>query len=231
MGQIISLASIVAGARQHINDGIAHHLYVDELSDVIDGFSTYYYLTNRNLVDKTTDGAPMDPTVTVNNVVVPAMFDKVNGKVTFTTAPSAGDLVMVTYYFELMTDAEYVEYAQNLQTFFGFPFTSNASGQWSGIGDTSSTITTLYADAAKKFVASAAADQMANLTGWWYRANDGDKSFDKGEVSQHFKEMAINLKNEAEFARDGIYTRQGSAEAPASGIGRMKPLFNPQPRR
>ena len=72
---------------------------------------------------------------------------------------------------------------------------------------------------------------MANLTGWWYRANDGDKSFDKGEVSQHFKEMAINLKNEAEFARDGIYTRQGSAEAPASGIGRMKPLFNPQPRR
>src|SRR5271157_892555 len=123
MGQIISLSSIVAGARQHINDSLAHHLYVDELSDQIDGFSNYYWLTNRNIVDKTNDGSPMDPVVTINNVVVSATFDKVNGKVTFLTAPSAGDIVIVTYYFVLMTDAEYVEYAQNLQNFLGIAVT------------------------------------------------------------------------------------------------------------
>lgn len=230
MGAIISLSDIVAGARQHINDGIAHHLYEDEISDQIDGYSKSYILTNRNLVN-IASGAPLNPTAIVNNVVVAATFDLVNGIITFSIVPNAGDVVKLRFYFELMSDAEYVEYAQGLQTFLGFPFTTNASGRWSGIADITSSISTLFTDAVTNFVASKAAGQMANLSGWWYRANDGDKSFDKAAVSAHFKDMAIDLKNEAEFARDGIYTRQGSAEAPASGVSRMRPLFNPQPLR
>jgi hypothetical protein len=230
--EILALSDLIAGARQHINDALDHHLYSDELSDLIDGVSLVYYLTNRNLVDKANDGAPLDPLVRVNNVVlVGATFDKQNGILTFPTAPNQGDLVVAQYYFELMTDDEYVTYAQGLQNFLGFAVTSNTSGRWTGPTDNSSTIPTLYTDAAVNFVASKAADQMANLSGWWYRANDGDKSFDKGAVSQHFKEMAINLKNEAEFSRDGVYTRQGRREAPAWGQSNLRPQIDPQPRR
>jgi hypothetical protein len=226
----VSLANIIQGARQLINDRLFHHFYNDELSDIIDGQSNQYALTNRNIVD-VTDGAPLDPVVTVNNVAATATFDKTNGIITFAAAPNQGDVVVAQYYLELMTDAEYVSFANTMEGFLGFAITTNTDGRFTTITDGSSAITTNYTDACSNFVAAKAAEQMANLTGWWYRANDGDKSFDKAAVSAHFKAMATNLEDKATKARDGIYTRQGRREAPSWGQSNLRPQINPQPRR
>ena len=70
--------------------------------------------------------------------------------------------------------------------------------------------------------------KMTNLSSWFYRANAGNKSFDKAVIAQAFKEMAKEEYATAVEVRNDTYTREGKRNAPAWGKARTPfPSYTP----
>ena len=74
------------------------------------------------------------------------------------------------------------------------------------------------------------ADKMSNLSSWYYSANAGNKSFNKDAIAAKFSKMATDQATAATASRDGVYTRQGQRNAPATKLTNI-PFPSYTPRR
>ncbi len=221
MGVLVS--SLILKARSEFNDLVNDHFTTDDLSDQVDGSNTRFKVLNQNLVDLAT-GAPADPTVYANNTPVAGTFNLATGIFTATVAPTAGSLCSAEYYFVLVEDATYIQFAQRAAEWIGvtplFTLTTEDSK-----------IDPLLEDGAAKYMASLAAKKMSNLSSWYYEAHAADKGFNKNTISQKFKDMAKDLNAEAIASRDGVYLRQGQRNAPAQAVLIRRPFPSYTPKR
>jgi len=213
----VTTATIEAGARALINDKYSDHFSRDFLNDQADGTNKRFKLVNQNVVDATVDGAPADPAIYVNGAAVTVTWNKAQGVATFSSAPAAGAEVVAEYYFTLLSSATYAIYAQDAANFVGYTDPTQ--------------IPDLAQGAARSYAAHLAADQLANMTSWYYSANAGNKGFNKDAIANKFRDMAEKLKVTAEARRKDIYTRHDQREAPAYAVSNFSPLPTGQPKR
>ena len=209
----MTVADLISLVRSDFHDGPADHFSRDILSAQVDGSTIVFALTNRNLITVSAGGAPADPSMLIGGVVtVPISLDVTSGLIQPRLGALAiGPTLEVRYYFELIQDGDYVNFAQGASRFIGQAVT----GTW--------TTATVWApsddrltEAAKLYMVSLAADKMSDLSSWWYQAQAGNKSFNKEAVAKNFKAMATARREEAAKLRDDVYTRFSERQAPSS---------------
>lgn len=220
---IVLVSDLVLKARGEFNDLVNDHFTTDDLSDQVDGSNTRFKVLNQNIVG-TAQGSPADPVVYANNVAVPGTWDLATGIFTADTAPTAGSLCNAEYYFVLVEDATYIQFAERGAEFVGVARTYTALTD-------DSHVEPLLKDAVAKYIASLAAKKMSNLSSWYYEAHAADKGFNKDTISNKFKEMSKDLVLEATASRDGVYTRHGQRNAPAQAVLIRRPFTSYTPRR
>lgn len=208
MGVLVS--DLISKARTLLNDGPADNFAQDDISDLANGTTTVFRAYNQNIQDQAS-GAPADPAARVNNILgAISSFVSSTGMVTLTAAPAQGALVYLEYFFNLMTDADYLAFAKEGVEFLGNVPLFTAANQ-------DSLLAGPLAEAVVHYMAHLGATKMTNLASWYYRYNAGNKSIDKAVIAQAFKTMADDEYKKAVAIRDGLYTREGRREAPASG--------------
>jgi hypothetical protein len=200
----------VLEARTLAHDGYANHFIVDTLTAQANGVNTVFKLNNQNVV-QVADGAPANVVFMVNGAVVsPTNIQENAGLVTLASAPAAGALVQVQYYFVLNPDTEYVTFAQNAERFaLGITPTINSLTSLMDVPDN-------LVGACVHYMASLAATSMASLSHWYYNGSSAGKTADKGTISTRWAEQAKELKVEAEGLREDVYRRFDQAKAPAA---------------
>jgi len=210
MGVLVS--SLVTKTRAAFNDEYSDHFAQDDVSDQVDGSNKRFKSLNQN-ISNIAAGAPADPALFVNGTAVAGTMNLATGIFTATTAPTAGALASLEYYFTLIDDATYIQFAQMAASFIGvaqvIPFTTLAADSFIDPNIETGAVRYMHAQAAKK---------MANLTSWYYSANAGSKSFNKDSISAKFMADAKDEEAQAIAERDGFYTRKGAAAAPAQRI-------------
>jgi hypothetical protein len=211
------VSDLVGSARALFNDKYSDHFVQDDLTAQINSVNTRLRLTNRNIV-LVADGAPTNLTVYVNGVATAyASIDKVSGVVVMNSAPTTGSLVLVEYYFVLIADADYIDFAKDASRFVGTTPTFTALTDNSGVAD-------LLVDACDHYIVHHCATKMSSLTSWYYQANAGNKSFNKDRLADKFSKTADEEMKTAVQLRDDVYKRQGQREAPAMVQSTIVPL-------
>ena len=227
---VLTAQRVIDQAKAKFNDQSSDHFQKDELSFQADGSLLRYQLTNRNIVNKTTGdpAVPADVVFIVNNSsVVPSSIDADGGIVVLSSAPAQGDEVFCEYFFQLVNSDTYLEFVRDAVSFINIeptiPLTSAPQ-------DTE--VSPLYLAAMSFYVASRAADKMANLSSWWYQANAGNKSFNKDSIAAKFRDQSKTWEAEALKRRDDVSKRADRHFAPATGHGGFNSIVQQnQPRR
>lgn len=221
MGDLVS--DLITKARAQLNDGYADNFTRDDISDLADGATTVFQAYNQNILNAAA-GAPADPIIRVNNAPSAlASFVAASGMMTASAAPAVGVLVNLEYYFTLMTDAQYLGFAQEAAKFIGLVPAFTGTSQDSKLAGPT-------AEAAVLYMVHLGATKMANLAGWYYRAGAGNKNVDKAVIAQAFAKMATDKLAQATAVRNDIYTREGQRNAPGWGVART-PFPSWTPRR
>lgn len=218
----LTASTLMARARALLNDGPGNNYATDEISDQVDGANLRLKAFNQNLL-KIADGAPKDPEIRLGAGTVQAYtaLDQPTGTFTLAAAIPAGTFTRLEYFFQLMTDAEYLGFVAQAQAFVGVTKAVTTPAD-----DT--TITELLGDGAAQYMAHLGATKMSNLASWYYTANAGNKSFNKDAIAAKFKEMAKELLTGAVRARDDVYKRQGQRNAPAYATANIPlPSYTP----
>lgn len=219
----VLVSQLISRARSLMNDELGDHFVADDGSDQVDGVNLRFKAVNQNLVD-TADGAPADPVMLVNGTPVTATVDNATGIFTAASAPAAGSLVSLEYYFVLILDDTWLTFARLGAEFVG------VSPDFTAPTDDSH-VPPLLELAVEHCMAGLGAGKMANLSSWYYAANAGDKSFNKDAIAAKFSKIAADEQAAALKARDDVYTRQGQRNAPAYRIGARIPFPSWAPRR
>lgn len=216
------VSEMITKARAILNDGVADNFAQDDISDLCNGSTTAFRAYNQNIT--TTPAGPAAPQVRINNIAAAvSSFDPATGIITCTAAPAVGSLTYLEYFFNLMTDAEYLAFCQQGVTFLGnVPL-------FTAVGD-NTLLNGPAAEAVIHYMAHLGASKMTNLSSWYYRFNAGNKSIDKAVIAQAFKDTAVQELVRATAVRDGQYTREGRRNAPASRRGHT-PFPNYTPPR
>ena len=211
MGVLVS--DLITKARTILNDKLSDNYTRDDISDLVDGTTVVFRANNLNILSAAL-GGPADPVVRISGVShAVSSWNPATGLVTLATAPAAGTLTYLEYFFSLMQDADYIGFAQGAAEFVGLTPLFTLATQ-------DSMMSGPIAEAAVHYMAHLGATKMANLSSWYYRAGAGDKNFDKAVIAQAFQKMGIDQKAQAIDVRDGTYTREGQRNAPAWGRGR-----------
>ena len=132
-------------------------------------------------------------------------------------------MVYLEYYFQLMTDAHYLNFALEAVAFLGLVPTFTATNQDSLLAGPSQA-------SAVHYMAHLGASKMTNLSSWFYRAGAGNKNVDKAVIATAFSATMKEEYATAEALRNEIYTREGQREAPGYGVART-PFPSYTPRR
>lgn len=221
MGQLVSY--FVGEARSLLNDGYANNFAQDDVSDLCTGSVAIIRAYNQN-IQNMAGGAPADPISRVNGVPSAlASFVAATGIMTLASAPAAGSQTYLEYFFNLMTDAEYIGFCQAAARFIGLVPTFKLLTD-------NTLIDGPLAEAMVHYMAYLGASKMTNLTSWYYRANAGNKSFDKAVIAQAFKDTAKEEYATAVEVRNDTYTREGQRNAPSWGVA-VTPVRNWTPPR
>ena len=215
MGLLVS--ELITKARTILNDGAADNFAQDDISDLCNATTTAFRAYNMNITDVAT-GAPGDPQVRINNIAgAVASFNPNTGIVTCSSAPAAGSLTYLEYFFNLMTDADYLAFAQQGVTFLGntplFTMTSQDS-----------LLNGPQAEAVIHYMAHLGASKMTNLSSWYYRFNAGNKSIDKAVIAAAFKATAAEESTPRPW-RSGTASTCGKGDVtPLPGAVGTRPL-------
>ncbi len=211
MGDLVS--DLITKARGYLNDGYGDNVTRDDISDLADGSTVVFQAYNQNLINAAA-GAPADPAVRVNGIASAwSTFNSAAGLVTLSSAPAAGALVYLEYYFVLMPDSTYLNFAQSAAKFVGLTPAFTMTTQDSGMSGP-------LAEAAVHYMASVAAQKMCSLSSWYYQAGAGNKNVDKAVIAAAFKDTSVEEYAAAVAVRDDFYKREGAREAPAWGRAR-----------
>lgn len=222
---MLTVADLVTGARVKFNDTPSDHFSRETLnSQIFDGNQSRFRTLNRNIIDAAA-GAPADPAILVQgSPVVPTSFDFVSGVFVLASQPAVNATLQAEYYFLLISDADYLEFAKDASRFVG------TEPVFTALTDQAK-FDPLLAEAAELYMAGLAAKKMSNLASWYYDANAGNKSFNKGQIATNFKNMAKEFQEEAMKKREDVYTRHSQREAPAFGYTNMPGVLRPFPPR
>lgn len=215
----LSVAGLIAGSRALFNDRLDDNYVRDDISDQIDGVTKRLTLIARNIVDFTTDGAPANPVLLVNEVALAtAVFAKPTGIVTTPAAAIAvGSEVYAEYYHTLVTDANYALWVTDAANF---------------VGQTDPTeVAEGLASAMHNYVAAMAAEKMADISGWYYQSQAGNKNFNKDQISAKFLAIYTAKLANAEKLLESFYTRHGQRNAPAKAVANYRGVRGVTPRR
>lgn len=205
----VLVSQLVTQARSAFNDLLNDHFAQDDVSDQVDGVNVKFKALNQNLSDVAA-GSPISPRLLINGAAVAGATDLSTGIFTAAVAPGAGSLASLEYYFTLIDDATYINFAQMAAAFIGVAQTT----AFTALTD-ETYINPNLVNAAVRYMHSLAAKKMANLSSWYYQANAGNKSFNKDTISAKFLAAAEDEKAQAEKEREDFYTRQGARNAPA----------------
>lgn len=220
MGVLVSY--LVTNARGEFNDLKNDHFAQDDVSDQVDGVNQRFKALNQN-VSNIAAGAPIDPRLMVNGAAVAGATDLATGIFTAAAAPPAGALASLEYYFTLIDDATYINFANMAAAFIGVaqPVHFVALTDDSHIEDN-------LAHAAVRYMHSLAAKKMANLSSWYYQANAGNKSFNKDAISAKFLADAEDEKKQAKDERDDFFKGDGAQFRSATRLGNIRfPSYTP----
>ena len=220
MGVLVS--QLVDQTRSAFNDELADHFAQDDVSDQVDGVNLAFKALNQN-ISNAAAGAPINPRLIVNGASVAGTVDLATGIFTASVAPTAGALATLEYYFTLIDDDTYINFAQMAAAFIGVALVTPLAALTDD-----SYIDPNLSNAAVRYMHSLAAKKMANLSSWYYSANAGNKSFNKDTISRKFLDDAKEEGDRAEKERDGFYTRKGARNAPAYKLANIPfPSYTP----
>lgn len=222
MGVLVSV--LVSQTRAAFNDLKNDHFAQDDVSDQVDGTNQRFKALNQNL-ENIAAGAPIDPRLLVNGVAAAGAMDLATGIFTATVAPAAGSLASLEYYFTLVDDATYINFAWVAAAFLGLAQPT----VFTALTDDSFVQANLV-NAAVRYMHSLAAKKMANLSSWYYSANAGNKSFNKDTISAKFLADAEDEKKQAQTERDDFYKGDGAQFKPATRLTNI-PFPNYTPPR
>ncbi len=214
----ILASDISTGARALIDDNAHDHRSHDNLSMQANGANLVFQTLNRNILGS--------PTAMVNgSAVTVSAFNAVDGTVTLTAAPALDDMVEVDYYFYLLSEEDLALLVKQAVIWCGGnPVFTYPTG-----------IVLLpdagLLNAAIIYTAFLAAKKLAAQTAWFYSAGSGGKNFNKDSMSNKFKNLADELKKEAEEARKDPYTRFDRRNIPSTSLGNMGGFGNYTPKR
>ncbi len=222
----LKVSDLILSARTKFNDRLSDHFTTDDLSSQVqDGENARFKLLNRNIVQEA-DGAPVDLKVFISNAPVTVdSVDQVSGIAVLDSAPQAGDQPFAEYYFVLVEDDAYLEFAKDASQFVGTTptFTSATDDVQFNAN---------LKEAASLYMAAQAAFKMANLSSWYYTANAGNKGFNKDQIAKKFQDTGTSWQIEAEKKRDDVYSRFSQRLAPAAAQSHQTlPFSRWQPRR
>ena len=217
MGDQVS--SLITQARAILNDGYGDNFTRDDISDLADGVTTVFQAYNQN-ISNAAAGSPADPVIRVNGTPAAlASYVAASGMMTASAAPAAQALTYLEYWFTLMTDPQYLGFAQEAAKFIGLTPAFTLVSQDSGLAGPA-------AEAAVHWMAHLGATKMASLSSWYYRAGAGNKNIDKAVIAQAFAKLADDQQKLATAVRNDIYTREGQRNAPGWGtISATPPTF------
>jgi len=220
MGVLVSF--LVDNTRAAFNDLKNDHFAQDDVSDQVDGVNLNFKALNQNL-SAIAAGSPINPRLIVNGAAVAGATDLATGIFTAAVAPAAGALASFEYYFTLIDDATYIQFANMAAGFIGVaqltPLTALTDDSF---------IQANLAPAAVHYMHSASAKKMANLSSWYYSANAGNKSFNKEGISAKFLADAEDEKKQATDERDGFYKGSGGQFRFATKLGNIPfPSYTP----
>jgi hypothetical protein len=213
---------LVTNTRAAFNDLVSDHFAQDDVSDQVDGTNQRFKALNQNISDVAA-GAPINPRLLVNGAAVAGVTDLSTGIFTAAVAPPAGALASLEYYFTLIDDATYINFANMAAGFIGVAQTVPLA-----LLTDDSFIQANLAPAAVHYMHSLSAKKMANLSSWYYSANAGNKSFDKNTISAKFLADAEDEKKQATDERDGFYKGSGGQFRFATKLGNIPfPSYTP----
>lgn len=201
--------------------------YVREfLNEQANGVNVTFQVRNRNLL-QVADGAPTNVKIYIagTDTAIVAL-DQDAGLITLAVAPTAGLTVDVRYYFEMATDAEWLDFYVTAAGFVGDSSTTAIVAT-----DAVGFVATL-SPAVVMFAAAEASRALASLTHWYYSANAGNKSFNKDQISRKFMEQAKGFEDNAEKLRLQNYERfDSNKEAAFAYVGPARGTAYWEPRR
>lgn len=218
----VLVSYLIANTRAQFNDLLNDHFAQDDVSDQVDGTNKKFKALNQN-ISNLAAGAPIDPRLIVNGAAVAGATDLATGIFTATVAPPAGALASLEYYFTLVDEATYIQFANMAAAFLGMA----RPVHFTAVTDDSYIVDNL-ANAAVHYMHSLAAKKMANLSSWYYSANAGNKSFDKNAISAKFLADAEDEKKQAKDERDDFYKGDGMQYRAATRLGNIPfPSYTP----
>ncbi len=222
----LKVSELILSARTKFNDKLSDHFTTDDLSNQVqDGVNARFKLLNRNIVQQA-DGAPVDLKVFIANAPVTVdSVDQISGIALLASAPQSGNQPFAEYYFVLVEDDAYLEFAKDASQFVGTTPTFTAATDDVQFNPD-------LKEAAALYMAAQAAFKMANLSSWYYTANAGNKGFNKDQIAKKFQDTGAAWQKEAATKRDDVYSRFSQRLAPAASSSRQAvPFTRWQPRR
>lgn len=203
------ISQVITRARGLMHDRKDGHYVREFLNEQALGLSATFQTRNRNLL-QVVDGAPADVACLVNNVTgTITTLDKPTGLLTLNATPALASQIEVRYYFEMATDAEWLDF---------YRIAKGAIGDETEVTLLTEAVLwdTALMPAVANYAAAAASRSLASLTHWYYSANAGNKSFNKDQVSRKFAESAEKMEAVADKLRLSAYgNRFDAATAPA----------------
>jgi hypothetical protein len=204
----LTVENIIDRARGLMHDRKNGHYVREFLNEQANGANTTFQVRNRNLL-QAADGAPTDVKIYISGTDTPiTVLDKDAGLVSVAVAPAAQLTVEVRYYFEMATDAEWLDFYRTAAGFIG-------STHEVALVTEAVAWDPAYAPAVVQYCAAQASRALASLTHWYYSAQAGNKSFNKDQVSRKFMEQADDWEAQAEKLRLAVPERFDQNKAPA----------------
>jgi len=202
------VSDVITRARGLMHDKKDDNYVREFLNEQANGGNVTFQARNRNLL-QAADGAPSDVAILVAGAAVGiTALNKNAGLITVAAAPTTGQSVEVRYYFELATDATWLDFYRTAAGFIGS--TTEVAATTDPVAWDPA-----YAPAVVQYAAAQASRSLASQTHWYYSANAGNKSFNKDQVSSKFMKQATDWEKEAKDLRLAVPERFDQNKAPA----------------